>query len=149
MKLKTRPLTRYLPIRDKDFDLRYHVESSGHPLDLNIKFINVSKDACRGFLFKMGLKYKTWNKRWFVFDRKRRVFSYYSDKQEQKLRKSIVFSQINEVYVDHMKTVKSIDPISTFIVKTVERDYYLVAPTPETMRIWVDVIFTGAEGYME
>ncbi|CAF1683052.1 unnamed protein product, partial [Adineta ricciae] len=35
---------------------------------------------------------------------------------------------------------------ATFIVKTIERPYYLVAPTVESMRIWVDVIITGAEG---
>ncbi|CAF5141150.1 unnamed protein product, partial [Rotaria sp. Silwood1] len=30
--------------------------------------------------------------------------------------------------------------------KTIERPYYLVAPTVELMRLWVDVIITGAEG---
>jgi hypothetical protein len=34
-------------------------------------------------------------------------------------------------------------------MKTSDRTYYLMAPTAEAMRIWVDVIFTGAEGYHE
>ena len=34
-------------------------------------------------------------------------------------------------------------------MKTNESTYFLMAPSPETMRIWIDVIFTGAEGYQE
>jgi len=51
--------------------------------------------------------------------------------------------------VDHLNSVKSPNPKVTFCVKTRGRRYYLMAPTPEVMRIWVDVIFTGAEGYAE
>lgn len=51
--------------------------------------------------------------------------------------------------MDHLNSVKSPNPNLTFIVKTRERFYYLMAPSPEAMRIWVDVIFTGAEGYQE
>ena len=29
------------------------------------------------------------------------------------------------------------------------RKYSLTAPSQEAMRIWVDVLFTGAEGYQE
>ena len=29
-----RPLTRYLPIRNENFDLRAHIESAGHQTDL-------------------------------------------------------------------------------------------------------------------
>jgi hypothetical protein len=97
----------------------------------------------------MGQKFKTWNKRWFVFDRLKRTFSYYSDKHEQKLRGCIYFQSINEVYVDHMKTIKSPDSKATFVMKTIDRNFFFVAPTSELMRIWVDVIITGAEGYME
>ena len=32
------------------------------------------------------------------------------------------------------------------LFKTDERTFYLVAPTVESMRIWVDVLITGAEG---
>lgn len=53
------------------------------------------------------------------------------------------------MYLDHLNSVKSPNPNLTFIVKTRERYYHLMAPSPEAMRIWVDVIFTGAEGYQE
>lgn len=56
---------------------------------------------------------------------------------------------IEEVYVDHLNSVKSPNPKVTFCMKTSDRIFYLMAPSAETMRIWVDVIFTGAEGYLE
>lgn len=152
---QARPLTRYLPVRDHNFDLKQHVENSGHQLinqlDQNSKqpLVSINSNSCRGYLLKMGQKFKTWNKRWFVFDRQKRTLSYYMDRQETKLRGCIYFQSINEVYVDHMRTIKSPDQKSTFIVKTFDRNFYLVAPSCELMRIWVDVIFTGAEGYLE
>ena len=152
---QARPLTRYLPVRDHNFDLKQHVENSGHNLmnqiDPNTRqpMILINKNSCRGYLLKMGQKFKTWNKRWFVFDRTKRTLCYYLDKHENKLRGSIYFQSINEVYVDHMRTIKSPDHKSTFVVKTHDRNFFFVAPSSELMRIWVDVIFTGAEGYLE
>lgn len=62
----------------------------------------------------------------------------------------ILFLQaIEEVYVDHLHSVKSPNPKLTFCVKTYERTFHLMAPSPEAMRIWIDIIFTGAEGYQE
>ena len=60
-----------------------------------------------------------------------------------------LFQAIEEVYVDHLNSVKSPNPKVTFCMKTSERTFYLMAPSPEAMRMWVDVIFTGAEGYQE
>lgn len=45
-------------------------------------------------------------------------------------------------------THQSPNPSLTFSVKTHDRVYYMVAPSPEAMRIWMDVIVTGAEGHM-
>ena len=53
------------------------------------------------------------------------------------------------MYVDHLNEVRSPNPAVTFCMKTSDRTYHLMAPTPEAMRVWVDVLFTGAEGYME
>ncbi|XP_046572111.1 LOW QUALITY PROTEIN: pleckstrin homology-like domain family B member 1 [Haliotis rubra] len=145
---QARPLTRYLPIRNKDFDLRQHIETAGHSID-SCPQVNVTPTSCRGFLHKMGNKFKTWHKRWFVFDRVKRSLLYYVDKGETKARGGIYFQAIEEVYVDHLRTVKSPNPKLTFCVKTYDRTYYLVAPTPEAMRIWIDVVFTGAEGYQQ
>ncbi|XP_045041768.2 pleckstrin homology-like domain family B member 2 isoform X5 [Desmodus rotundus] len=144
---QSRPLTRYLPVRKEDFDLRSHVETAGHSID-TCYHVSITEKTCRGFLIKMGGKIKTWKKRWFVFDRNKRTFSYYADKHETKLKGVIYFQAIEEVYYDHLKNAnKSPNPLLTFSVKTHDRIYYMVAPSPEAMRIWMDVIVTGAEGY--
>nr|XP_056714378.1 pleckstrin homology-like domain family B member 2 isoform X2 [Euleptes europaea] len=144
---QSRPLTRYLPVRKEDFDLRGHIETAGHNIE-TCYHVSLNEKTCRGFLIKMGGKIKTWKKRWFVFDRNKRTFSYYADKHETKLKGVIYFQAIEEVYYDHLKNAyKSPNPLLTFSVKTHDRIYYMVAPTPEAMRIWMDVIVTGAEGY--
>ncbi|XP_066506468.1 pleckstrin homology-like domain family B member 2 isoform X2 [Hoplias malabaricus] len=144
---QSRPLTRYLPMRKDDFDLRGHVEAAGHQPD-TCYHLAITDKTCRGFLVKMGGKIKTWKKRWFVFDRNRRTLAYYADKHEAKMKGVIYFQAIEEVYYDHLKNAhKSPNPSLTFSVKTHDRVYYMVAPSPEAMRIWMDVIVTGAEGY--
>ncbi|KAG9482613.1 hypothetical protein GDO78_011335 [Eleutherodactylus coqui] len=156
---QARPLTRYLPIRKEDFDLRTHIESSGHVVDA-CSHIILTEKMCRGFLTKMGGKIKSWKKRWFVFDRLKRTLSYYVDKHEAKLKGVIYFQAIEEVYYDHLRSAakkrifnlslaSSPNPALTFCVKTHDRLYYMVAPSPEAMRIWMDVIVTGAEGYTQ
>ncbi|XP_029925305.1 pleckstrin homology-like domain family B member 1 isoform X7 [Myripristis murdjan] len=146
---QARPMTRYLPNRKEEFDLRAHVESSGHNVD-TCPYVIVSEKMCKGHLVKMGGKIKSWKKRWFVFDRLKRNFSYYVDKHETKLKGLIYFQAIEEVYYDHLRSAtKSPNPSLTFCVKTHDRLYYMVAPSPEAMRIWMDVIVTGAEGYTQ
>ncbi|CAN2387921.1 Pleckstrin homology-like domain family B member [Pristimantis euphronides] len=169
---QARPLTRYLPIRKEDFDLRTHIETSGHVVDA-CSHIILTEKMCRGFLTKMGGKIKSWKKRWFVFDRLKRTLSYYVDKHEAKLKGVIYFQAIEEVYYDHLRSAakkrifnlslasqisdflsvpllkESPNPALTFCVKTHDRLYYMVAPSPEAMRIWMDVIVTGAEGYTQ
>ncbi|NWY68201.1 PHLB1 protein, partial [Erithacus rubecula] len=147
---QARPLTRYLPIRKEDFNLRLHIESSGHSVDTCYHIILTEK-MCKGYLVKMGGKIKSWKKRWFVFDRMKRTLSYYvADKHETKLKGVIYFQAIEEVYYDHLRSAaKSPNPPLTFCVKTHDRLYYMVAPSAEAMRIWMDVIVTGAEGYTQ
>uniref|UniRef100_A0A673JKN5 Pleckstrin homology-like domain family B member 1 n=1 Tax=Sinocyclocheilus rhinocerous TaxID=307959 RepID=A0A673JKN5_9TELE len=156
---QARPMTRYLPIRKEEFDLRSHIESSGHSVDTCYHVILTEK-MCKGYLVKMGGKIKSWKKRWFVFDRLKRTFSYYADKHESKLKGVIYFQAIEEVYYDHLRSAtkkgffnlnltNSPNPSLTFCVKTHDRLYYMVAPSAEAMRIWMDVIVTGAEGYTQ
>uniref|UniRef100_A0A1A8J4N7 PH domain-containing protein n=3 Tax=Nothobranchius kuhntae TaxID=321403 RepID=A0A1A8J4N7_NOTKU len=146
---QARPMTRYLPIRKEEFDLRSHIESSGHSVETCYHMILTEK-MCKGYLVKMGGKIKSWKKRWFVFDRLKRTFSYYVDKHETKLKGVIYFQAIEEVYYDHLRSAtKSPNPSLTFCVKTHDRLYYMVAPSAEAMRIWMDVIVTGAEGYTQ
>uniref|UniRef100_G1TT72 PH domain-containing protein n=2 Tax=Leporidae TaxID=9979 RepID=G1TT72_RABIT len=94
----------------------------------------------------MGGRIKTWRKRWFCFDRQARRLAYYADKEETKLKGVIYFQAIEEVYYDHLRCAsKSPNPRLTFCVKTYERLFYMVAPSPEAMRIWMDVIVTAAD----
>lgn len=145
---QNRLLTRYLPVRKDDFDLHGHIEAAGHNPDACFH-LAITDKTCRGFLVKMGGKIKTWKKRWFVFDQNRRTLTYYADKHETKMKGVIYFQAIEEVYYDHLKNAhKSPNPSLTFSVKTHDRVYYMVAPSPEAMRIWMDVIVTGAEGHM-
>ncbi|XP_071957351.1 uncharacterized protein [Antedon mediterranea] len=146
---QARPLTRFLPNRSTEFDLRHHVEVNGHNVD-NCHHVNLTKTTCRGMMIKMGGRIKTWRKRWFVFSRTKRSFLYYaSEKDESRPKGGMYFQAIQEVYFDHLRPHKSPNPNLTFCVKTRERTYFLVAPSPEAMRIWMDVIVTGAEGYKE
>lgn len=145
---QSRLLSRYLPVRKDDFDLHGHIEAAGHNPDACFH-LAITDKTCRGFLVKMGGKIKTWKKRWFVFDQNRRTLTYYADKHETKMKGVIYFQAIEEVYYDHLKNAhKSPNPSLTFSVKTHDRVYYMVAPSPEAMRIWMDVIVTGAEGHM-
>ncbi|XP_060520855.1 pleckstrin homology-like domain family B member 1, partial [Cylas formicarius] len=121
---------------------------SGHQVVL-CPHVTITSTSCRGFLHKKGSKLNGWSRRWFVFDRSKHTLTYYSDKSEKKTRGGAYFQAIEEVYLDHLNSIKSPNPQLTFVVKTHERFYYLMAPSPESMRIWVDVIFTGAEGYRE
>uniref|UniRef100_A0A671MDG9 Pleckstrin homology-like domain family B member 1 n=1 Tax=Sinocyclocheilus anshuiensis TaxID=1608454 RepID=A0A671MDG9_9TELE len=111
---QARPMTRYLPIRKEEFDLRSHIESSGHRVDTCYHVILTEK-MCKGYLVKMGGKIKSWRKRWFVFDRLKRTFSYYADKHESKLKGVIYFQAIEEVYYDHLRsaTKRSLTSIPT------------------------------------
>jgi len=143
-----RPMTRLLPNTSTDFDLRAHIEASGHQLD-SCPYVLVTAHSCRGFLHKMGGRIKTWKRRWFVCDRIKRKVFYFADKSEARLKGSVCFQAIEECYADHLKTVKSPSPKLTFCMKTFDRTYYLVAPSPETMTIWIDVLFSGAEGYQQ
>ncbi|GFQ79216.1 pleckstrin homology-like domain family B member 1 [Trichonephila clavata] len=91
-----RPLTRYLPIRNSEFDLRQHIESAGHQIELCVH-IHLTSTSCHGYLHKLGGTWKTWRKRWFVFDRIQKALLYYSDKGETKLKGGVNFLAIEEV----------------------------------------------------
>ncbi|XP_038512723.1 pleckstrin homology-like domain family B member 3 [Canis lupus familiaris] len=126
-------------------DLRQHLERWGHSPE-SCPHVRVSGGCCRGSLVKMGGRIKTWKKRWFCFDRQARRLAYYADKEETKLKGVIYFQAIEEVYYDHLRCAfKSPNPRLTFCVKTYERLFYMVAPSPEAMRIWMDVVVTAAD----
>ncbi|XP_058136334.1 pleckstrin homology-like domain family B member 3 [Dasypus novemcinctus] len=126
-------------------DLRQHLERWGHNPE-SCPQVQVSGGCCRGPLVKMGGRIKTWRKRWFCFDRQARRLAYFADKEETKLKGVIYFQAIEEVYYDHLRSAfKSPSPRLTFCVKTYERLFCMAAPSPEAMRIWIDVIVTAAD----
>lgn len=139
------PVPPPCPPGPRVLDLRQHLERWGHNPE-NCPHVQVSGGCCRGPLVKMGGRIKTWRKRWFCFDRQARRLAYYGDKEETKLKGVIYFQAIEEVYYDHLRCAfKSPNPRLTFCVKTYERLFYMVAPSPEAMRIWMVVIVTAAE----
>ncbi|KAM6154185.1 pleckstrin homology-like domain family B member 3 [Erethizon dorsatum] len=126
-------------------DLQQHLERWGHSPE-SCPHVRVSGGCCRGPLVKMGGRIKTWRKRWFCFDRQARRLAYYADNEQTKLKGVIYFQAIEEVYYDHLRCAfKSPNPRLTFCVKTYERLFYMVAPSPEAMCIWMDVIVTAAD----
>ncbi|KAL2084082.1 hypothetical protein ACEWY4_019600 [Coilia grayii] len=128
-----------------NFDLRAHVESLGHNV-ASCLGVRLLPRRCGGFLTKRGGRVKTWRRRWFLFDLDHRRLAYYTDQDERKLKGVIYFQAIEEVYYDHLRTATtSPRPSLTFCVKTYERLFYLVAPSPEAMRIWMDVIVTATD----
>jgi pleckstrin homology-like domain family B len=76
------------------------------------------------------------NNRWFVFDREKQMFVYYSDKNEKKPRGGAYFNAITDVYFDHSSAMKN---NRTFIVKTKSRLFTLQAPSQQACSIWIDV----------
>ncbi|XP_037676565.1 pleckstrin homology-like domain family B member 3 isoform X2 [Choloepus didactylus] len=143
--LKARAPPTPSPPGPQVLDLRQHLERWGHNPE-SCPHVQVLGGCCRGPLVKMGGRIKTWRKRWFCFDRQARRLAYYADKEETKLKGVIYFQAIEEVYYDHLRCAfKSPSPRLTFCVKTYERLFYMVAPSPEAMRIWMDVIVTAAD----
>ncbi|KAH8284254.1 hypothetical protein KR044_001225 [Drosophila immigrans] len=163
-----RPLTRYLPIFSPDLNLRHHIETAGHQIDL-CPHVFVDAQSCRGYLHKLGATFHAWSRRWFVLDRQRSALIYYSDKSERKPRGGAYFAvikylhlsinkfvlikctpqTIDEVYLDHLNASKSGRPHCTFIVKTKKRSYNLQAASDAAARIWIDAIITGAQGNLD
>ena len=86
-------MTRFLPIKSESLDLRYHIETAGHQLQL-INDVNIDTTTCCGYLSKMSKKFHHWNKRWFIFDRKNKTLSYYSDSSARKPR-GVIYFQVN------------------------------------------------------
>lgn len=138
-----RPLTRYLPNFSLDFNLRTHIETAGHQIQL-CPHVIIDATSCRGYLNKVGHSKPLFSnlrdlKRWFVFDREKQMFVYYSNKSEKKPRGGAYFSAICDVYFDHSALER------TFIVKTKSRTFTLQAPSSQACSIWIDVIITGAQ----
>uniref|UniRef100_UPI00398F3BB5 pleckstrin homology-like domain family B member 3 n=1 Tax=Pristiophorus japonicus TaxID=55135 RepID=UPI00398F3BB5 len=143
------PRVQWMPIVKTTFDLRAHVEASGHGVEA-CPHLTMTGKVCRGFLTKMGGRIKTWRKRWFVFNCAKRRLTYFTDKLETKLKGVIYFQAIEEVYFDHLRSAStSPNPSLTFCLKTYDRLFYMVAPSDVALRIWIEVILTAVEGNIQ
>lgn len=152
-----RPLTMYMPKPDEDIDLLELVQAMGHDLDIILDDIRLDSSSACGYLFKScSNNTKKWRKRFFHFDRKMKTLSYY-ESEEQLVKKSgtpkcvVSFDEIGDVYVDHRlselseKQKGSKRKSYIFILATIKRKYVLASPRAETMRAWIDILFTAAK----
>lgn len=104
----------------------------------------------------------------FHFDRHYKVFFYYKSlNQFKKVKKpsgGVYFDQIRDVYIDKARTKRPMDGSGhkagtlirkkninrcVFVVETSGRQFILSTFIWEVMRIWVDIVFTGAESYFD
>lgn len=148
-----RPLTLYLPISDDQLDLVHHITTLGHDIASNHD-VTITTFTCSGFLFKLcsNSSISKWRKRYFNFDRQNQIFVYHRNKKyyrKGKISGGVHFDEIHNVYVDHNRINENHRKRNVFIVATTSRQFILSTFSPETMRIWIDVVFTGAQAYQQ
>ena len=149
---RQRPLTLYMPAPNESIDLIQHVVTLGHDVHSFTDFIKLTPTSCSGYLWKLCAKSeRKWRKRYFHFDRINKVFFYFRKASHLEAGKSprfgVYFDEIQDVYVDHTRT-KPKKHKHVFVVNTSKTILVLSCYYPEVMRIWIDVVFTGAEGYL-
>jgi hypothetical protein len=171
--------TLFVPSRSNDASksashdadgLTAYVQSLGHDLFVYSDYLQVTCCTCSGYLWKLCSKSENkWKKRFFHFDRHYKVFFYYKSLQQfKKVKKpngGVYFDQIRDVYIDRARTKRPAlenrhkagtlsrknknDKRCVFVVETANRQFILSTFVWEVMRIWEDVIFTGAESYFD
>ena len=162
-----RPLTIYIPNTNQDLNLLTHLASLGHDIDSFKQHVQLLPTICLGYLMKecSGME-NNWRKRFFSFDRSSKLFYYFKSMKhyhdQKKPRDVVCFEEIKNVFPDHIRNVLNVEKVpkyanvslnfsrkgrNIFIVKTNRKDFVLSASSPELMRLWIDVIFTGAEAY--
>lgn len=126
-------------------DLREEMVACGHPVTLYREEVYLTAEACRGFLDKMGGRFKTWRRRWFVFDREREELRYYLNQSENRLKGAVSFAAMSDVYVNSNppRHYRSPNRRLTFCLGTPGRTFYLVADSSEVMRMWIEVMLTA------
>lgn len=157
-----RPLTLYLPSPQDDLDLVSHISNLGHDLVPYGHLVQLRPASCSGYLWKLSCNSETqWRKRFFHFDRTTKVLVYFHSMKcflkAKKPRCGVYFEEIQDVYVDHNRSLserkisfrgKNNHNRHVFVIVTSKRNFVLSSFIPEVMRIWIDVIFTGAEAYL-
>lgn len=149
-----RPLTIYLPRPDEDLDLVETVQLLGHDLNILSSDLKITATSAEGYLYKScSNNSKKWLKRYFLFNRKSKTLSYY-ESEEQLVKKTtspkctVSFEEISDVYVDHRLSEKQKGATRNsyvFVLATIKRKYLLASSKAETMRAWIDILFTAAK----
>lgn len=154
-KVTNRPLTLYLPKPDEEIDLVDHIQAIGHDLSIISNDIKIDSTSAHGYLWKCcSNNSKKWLRRYFYFDRSSKTLSYFTNeaqlvKRQANPRNSIHFDEISDVYVDHkLSGIGERDRSSkrknyVFVLSTLARKYLLASSMAETMRAWIDILFTG------
>lgn len=85
-----RPLTLYMPVPNQKINLITHLHALGHDLTSSIvtNHLLLTPCTCSGYLYKhCSSGVGKWRKRYFHFDRVRKVFVYYHDRSQfEKMR---------------------------------------------------------------
>lgn len=153
--------------------------SLGHNLDAFTEHVNLTCCTCSGYLWKLCSKsHKKWKKRFFHFDRYHKKLFYYESEDDfrkvKKPRSTITFTEIRDVCIDRTRSSqrspelivsgnnlkkrnsfitllkkKPSESRFVFAVETHERKFVLSTSSWELMRLWIDVIFTGADSYFD
>ena len=157
-----RPLTIYIPNPNQDLNLLTHLAALGHDIDSFKQHVQLLPTICLGYLMKeCSSSENNWRKRFFSFDRSSKLFYYFKSMKDyhnqKKPRDVVCFEDIKNVFPDHIRNVEKVPKYANFsrklkgrnifIVKTTRKDFVLSAGSAELMRLWIDVIFTGAEAY--
>lgn len=156
-----RPLTIYIPNTNQDLNLLTHLTTLGHDIDSFKQHVQLLPTICLGYLWKeCSGSENNWRKRFFAFDRQSKLFYYFKSMKhyhdQKKPRDVVCFEDIKNVFPDHIRNVekprypnfsRKSKGRNIFIVKTNRKDFVLSTSSPELMRLWIDVIFTGAEAY--
>ncbi|OWA52436.1 hypothetical protein BV898_16891 [Hypsibius exemplaris] len=122
-------------VHSSDFSVRSFLEMNGFNLESAKVYVRVDDTTIRGYLQKLSHRWKVWNRRWFVFDWRAGTLIYYKTNKEHGSAQVIPFRHILAVSSD--SSSKS-EP--KFCLKTVQKTYLLMAPTPDVFRIWFDFL---------
>lgn len=142
-----RPLTLYLPLPDDiSLDLRQHLNLLGHDIDAHPDAVSITTHSCTGKLWKrMSGASVGWRKRIFLLDRNSQLLVYFRP-HNRRPSGVLRFDQIKDVYVDHARATQS---RHVFAVVATSRKLILASKSAQVMRIWVDVIFSGARAHSQ
>eukprot|EP01094_Clydonella_sp_ATCC50884_P007025 TRINITY_DN1620_c0_g1_i4.p1 TRINITY_DN1620_c0_g1~~TRINITY_DN1620_c0_g1_i4.p1 ORF type:complete len:710 (+),score=219.36 TRINITY_DN1620_c0_g1_i4:56-2131(+) len=97
-------------------------------------------ELMKGYLLKLGARWKTWKRRWFVVQRNSSLLQYFKAPDEKLPMGAIDLAHVTAVEQCDTKfaNIKKEKGEWAFQFVTADRIYYLVAPDESTMKYWID-----------